>query len=636
MKSPQVHLILGCTRESSPAIGEYVSMLDGSAIVVGNDRDAIDAIRSQGCEAAVLEELFPLDSEPDLQAYERAYQFLDRLESRMTAVTYRRVPIYPALEEWLFNSLVILDKATSAIHRLERSTDHVVFAFSAYAHNYLALLDLAAAEGRTPPDELCLSARSGRLVPWDEYAEHRIADRMATSWNGDQRRVADITPSDVQRRRPATGHPGRGSHITTLFFMRSNEYVLYLKPIYPVLDAFRRHGAPFIVLTKDPLVVRSLERIGVSTTLLHDLAGEAVDTLHVRRMHDETLKRLDACLGTVSSEFESSHPIGSALLPYCSGDSFHELVLENLRLVDVLIDVIRSSRPRSIMLVPDAIPTARVVAGVARRFGIPTFATLAGSVSHLIRHLGKYSCDMIAIAGQDDLDAFLKAGYDRSRLVMTGSPMFDSIAAASAEHDRAVVMERLPLDSDKKVVLIAGSRIDPNEPQWIRAFAVAAQRRGDVEIVVKAHPNYPIERYSDVVTLTQGLPVHVVRDIDLHPLLNISSAVITDYSHAGKEALLFGKPLVVVNLTGTPYPTNRYEELGVALYVKELGQVAAVLDAVLDDEDLQHRLAKARSEVVVPRYNHLNDGMASERLFDLLAREQDIPPVLESSALKGA
>jgi len=249
-----------------------------------------------------------------------------------------------------------------------------------------------------------------------------------------------------------------------VFFLRTNEYVLYLKPIVPILELFRARGEPYSALTVDPLVIKQLAPVGVDPVLLEGLGDDTSAPAHGRLLHTDALRRLQMAIDKAADRLGSTFEFGSAVLRYCSGDSFQRRVLEDLRLIDRLIATIRHQRPRSVMVAPAAISAARIVTAVAARFAVPTVATLAGSVSSHIRHMGVYSADVIALAGQDDLDAFLAAGYDPGRLIVTGSPMFDRIATASPSEDRAYVLDRIPIDGAKGVVVISSSRIDSNEP----------------------------------------------------------------------------------------------------------------------------------------------------------------------------
>jgi len=621
---PKAHLILGCTPSAAGTIADYTTRLGGNSRVISNDPELVERLRVAGADAVLILDVMPVASEPDLTAYADAYAFVQQVVEELGATTYRGVPLSAAVGEWVFNTIVMMNKAFELLSWLESSHDHAVFAMGAWEHSYLALWDLAQSQGRTEVGDLVLTVRHGRIAPWSDYSERRIEARVAATQHRGALTFHDLL--DTCRRVGAD----RGlqqirrdseRRVSTLFFLRTNEYVLYLKPIFPIFELFRARNEPYSALTVDPLVVKQLAPMGIDPVLLQGLGDDTSDPSHLRLLHTDALRRLRETIEKATVRLRSRSEFGSAAMRYCTGDSFQRRVLEDLRLIDSLIAAIRRQRPRTIMVAPDVIPSSHVATAVAARFGVPTVTTLAGSVSSHIRHMGVYSADVIAIAGQDDLDAFLAAGYDLRRLILTGSPMFDRITTASPSDDLGYVLQRIPIDPTKRVVVIASSRIDPNEPMWIQAFGQAAQRRGDVQIVVKCHPNYPLERYADSIDACVGLPVHFIRDIDLHPLLDISSAVVTDYSHSGKEALLFGKPLIVFNMTGTPYPTNHYDQLGLALLVTEIEAIGEAFDRILDDQELLQQLAKARNEIVVKKYNHLNDGHAAERIFDLLVRD---------------
>ena len=620
-RMPQMHLVLGCDLGSADVLADYVARLSGNVRVIGNDHALVRALTQRGLDAVVLDEVMPIDSPQDLAAYDNAHSFLGELARSLERVCYRGISLFGPVANSTFNTLVLLEKASRLLCDLERSHAHAVFAVSAYAYNYLALWDLAQREGRIAPEDLCGRIRGGRLSPWIDYPDALIDSRVAAGVRDDGIGFFDLLAARRRDRsrttRPRSPTTTR-SRTTVLFFVNGNEYVLYLKPIFPILREFEKRSLSFSVLTVTRSTAEAFARNGVALRLLEDLEDDAGDPPELRLAHADALRRLRLALEGYAHVYADSYPIGAAVLRYCAGDYFQRSAIEHLRLIDLLLDTLRHDRPRCVMVSPDTIPTAHTTIAVAHRLGLAAVTTLAASVSPLSRHLGLYFADLIAVAGQDDLNAFIEAGYARKRVVITGSPMFDEISRASADEDRAYVGKRLPVDPAKQTLVVAASRVDPREAEWIRELGRAARRRGDLQVVVKGHPNYPLSQYADAMELCSGLPVHFVRDIDIHRLLNISAAVVTDYSHAGREALLFGKPLIVVNLTGTAYPANRFDELGVALLVTDLSGVCDAVDRVLDDRDLLARFAKARAEVVVPRYNHLNDGRAAERIVDIL------------------
>ena len=144
------------------------------------------------------------------------------------------------------------------------------------------------------------------------------------------------------------------------------------------------------------------------------------------------------------------------------------------------------------------------------------------------------------------------------------------------------------------------------------------REREDCQVIVKVHPSFTINDYPKFDGPDDWRYVEVIEDADLYELIKVSDVCVTDYSTAGAEAVVMGKPLIVVNLLGKRYPSNNYDEYGVALSITRADQVKEVVSKVLDEEETRNRLARAR-EQFINEYNYLNDGQAAKRIVDLLA-----------------
>src|SRR5262249_35731331 len=95
--------------------------------------------------------------------------------------------------------------------------------------------------------------------------------------------------------------------------------------------------------------------------------------------------------------------------------------------------------------------------------------------------------------------------------------------------------------------------------------------------------------------------------------MEIASVVVTDLSHAGKIAVYLNKPLMVVNISGTPFPYHRYDEEGVALGAFSLAEIGQTLDRILAGPTGANR----RGEFVRREFTS-DDNHASDRIAELV------------------
>ena len=149
------------------------------------------------------------------------------------------------------------------------------------------------------------------------------------------------------------------------------------------------------------------------------------------------------------------------------------------------------------------------------------------------------------------------------------------------------------------------------------------EARGDCQVVVKPHPNFTEADYYPISQRDYSPALRFYETADVRDLLAVSEICITDMSTVGLEAVIMGKPLLVVNLTGAPYVANPYDAQGVALKAECLDDIPLCLDALLDDAEVRNRLLGCRSHLM-EAYNHGDDGAAAERIADLASASDKI------------
>src|SRR5262249_15481440 len=138
---------------------------------------------------------------------------------------------------------------------------------------------------------------------------------------------------------------------------------------------------------------------------------------------------------------------------------------------------------------------------------------------------------------------------------------------------------RLP--AGKKVILVATAGIDPDEQRWRRALRDQCAQQGELVLLHKPHPSlanaHPAsDGSSGEYTLYRG---------PIEDALAVADLVVTDYSTVGVQAVLAGRRLITVNLTGRAFPANDYAALGVAVPVRRLEDLPAAIRTGLDQPD---------------------------------------------------
>ena len=299
-----------------------------------------------------------------------------------------------------------------------------------------------------------------------------------------------------------------------------------------------------------------------------------------------------------------------------------------VRSYEEMAQALQQSRPGVVCLYAESSGWGRAAVAACRAHGVPSVG-----IQHGILYPTYYSyrhdpdetdCplpDRTAVFGEAARRFLVEAGrYPRESLSVTGCPKFDELLLASRSWDREAIRERLGVAKDERLLAVASRfrGIRETHQSIGSAFASllrAVQALPRTRLLVKPHPAEGTKGYAGVISELRAecaglLPPRT----DLMQLLFASDALVTVESLSAVEALVLGRPVVILNM-----PTNLREmvEAGVALGVASGRDPQPVLRSVLEDEETKRRLNNARRAYLLDVASGV-DGRATERLLALL------------------
>jgi CDP-glycerol glycerophosphotransferase (TagB/SpsB family) len=229
--------------------------------------------------------------------------------------------------------------------------------------------------------------------------------------------------------------------------------------------------------------------------------------------------------------------------------------------------------------------------------------------------------DRTAVFGEAARRLLVEIGrYPAESLVPTGSPKFDELLEGARGRDRAALRAGLGVAASERLLVVASrfrairdthQAIGTAFPGLVRAVETLP----GVRAVVKPHPAEPKGAYDAVLRAQGATRTRAVEPgVDLRELLLAADALVTVESLSAVEALVLGRPVLVLNM-----PTHLAElvEAGAALGVPEGGDPTPVLRALLFDPVTADALAAARRGYLEEVACGV-DGRATERIVALL------------------
>jgi lipid A disaccharide synthetase len=184
----------------------------------------------------------------------------------------------------------------------------------------------------------------------------------------------------------------------------------------------------------------------------------------------------------------------------------------------------------------------------------------------------------------------------------------------------------LGLDAQAGIILVAtewfsgvSSMVTTEEEEkFIRHTLRALRQFPSHQVVVKLHPSFQAayERIVRAVAKEEGIEVTIAKE-GLWDLLALCEVVVISGSTVGLEAMILGRPVVVVHafegVEEIPYVASG-AALGAASHPEE---IATAVEKALHDGGTREAMARAQ-ETFVPAYAHRQDGLASERVAQLI------------------
>lgn len=311
---------------------------------------------------------------------------------------------------------------------------------------------------------------------------------------------------------------------------------------------------------------------------------------------------------------------------------FWSVLSRAIRNIELANSVIEIEKPCIIIGTNERSGNYRVFYELAKIRNIPFLSIQYGLINdHPLWHV-PIAADIMAVDGRKTIDCISRAGGSTDKLIVTGQPKYDTLRDRYSNISKDEVSAKYGLEPKKKLVLYTSHTASEEQSGKIRfstrdelskyseeiyAIYEALSRMTDVQLVVKPHPdNERIDLHHEVFKKVASPNIHIVSSqSDVNELITVCDVLITRHSTTGLDALIMGKRLVVVNLTGEGDRVP-YVEYGAALGAYKKQDVFPVIKDACN-EKMKWQLIDGR-EKFISDFAYRNDGKASQRITGLI------------------
>lgn len=336
---------------------------------------------------------------------------------------------------------------------------------------------------------------------------------------------------------------------------------------------------------------------------------------------------------TFRADTELTHrdvPLGAEAMA-CFRDMFYRQLPWAIRSYHEVERVLEIEQPDVLVLYAESSGLGRAAVTAARAHSVASFA-----VQHGIMYQQYYSHEhasfevspegrvddatavpiptLTAVFGSAAKDLLVTRGnYDPKRIVITGSPKFDDLVRATQGFDREATRSKLDVPDAARFLVLA-SRFSAVGPVF-EALVRAVERIDDLWLFVKPHQAESTHPYEDVIARLSPSRTRVLAaSMNLLELLFASDGLVTVDSFASSEALVLGRPVLVVNL---PSNLDALVERGVAVGVARGEAIEPAIRKLLFDDGVARELERARQDYI-QEFAFGADGRSTERIVESL------------------
>ncbi len=289
--------------------------------------------------------------------------------------------------------------------------------------------------------------------------------------------------------------------------------------------------------------------------------------------------------------------------------------------------VLVREKPDVLVLYAESSGLGRAAIAAATAHGVPSVA-----VQHGIMYPQYYSHEhapdelerdpvpipsRTAVFGELAKELLVRRGsYPEERIVVTGSPKFDALVQGASGYDPGATRRALDVPEGARFLVLATrwSAVSPVFEELVRAIEGL---RG-VFLFVKPHQAESQAPYEEVALRLSAERTRILpSEANLLELLFASDGLITVDSFASSEALVLGRPVLVLNLPGNLGPLV---DRGVALGVRRGESIAKALETLLFDSETARALEAKRKEYI-REFAFGADGRSTERIVECILNE---------------
>lgn len=303
------------------------------------------------------------------------------------------------------------------------------------------------------------------------------------------------------------------------------------------------------------------------------------------------------------------------------------MIAESLTLSQMYLqsaeNLFQETNPKGVVVISDVRLTELALTRVAKLKKVPSILVSPNTMLDLAGINPYQSAEKVAVVGNNIKKQLLGIGLSRESIRVFGPVAAENWQSSSDRAVKTKVMNSLRIPRGKKLVLAVSFRptwmIPKSEKETFIRWAVKAVEKNDQILIIKPHPTE--KRYRVLEELKDwGLSRVIVTDnnqLDLYELLTASELVLQTWSLTIFEAIMFNRPVIVVN----PFKKNYAKilpiiKMGGAKEVKTLSDLIYWLKIFSNHRSQKTQQQLLQAKIASRQFIHSSSADSAGQVID--------------------
>jgi len=402
-------------------------------------------------------------------------------------------------------------------------------------------------------------------------------------------------------------------NIDCVFFLTASREDAFLKPVYSILNELGEQKRDFKIVVSEITTGLNLFNKNIPYFDIFEIIQVISKLLEIDK-DGQTIKN------EIQEELIQAKPLGYKTMEnYLIKEAFRAYAL--LKICEYIIS---KTNPNSILVSDDGEILGNAAIQVSKKFNITSYALHTNLTTYVPIFSDWFHADKIFTYGNDGMRILKQLNYNLKRIKIVGNPRNDSVHKINQNEIKNQLSKKFHINKTKKIILLAQSLWHNDDEIWISKLINFCEKN-DLEIIIKIHPRYQVRSHEfseskieKIKKITNKNTINYSYDYDFSSLASCAEVIITDFSYAGIDAILLGKPIILVNfLNNEKYNIVRecLKNSKMTDEAKNFEELESMLQKVLKNEFLPDNI---NLENEINEFNFQNDGNASKRIVEYL------------------